>query len=52
MDCPCGCDDKVKACSCNTSKKIKKALADDRFTDKSDDEIIKALNKRFCSGAM
>src|SRR5438477_5538851 len=35
MDCPCGCDDKVKACSCNTSKKIKKALADDKFTGKS-----------------
>jgi cytochrome c biogenesis protein CcmG/thiol:disulfide interchange protein DsbE len=52
MGCPCGCDDKVQACSCNTSKKIKKALAEESFTDKSDDEIIRALNKRFCSGAM
>jgi len=52
MTCPCGCDDKVQACSCNTSKKIKKALALEDFKDKSDDEIIKALNKRFCSGAM
>jgi thiol-disulfide isomerase/thioredoxin len=52
MTCPCGCDDSVQACSCNTSKKIKKALASEDFKDKSDDEIVKALNKRFCSGAM
>jgi thiol-disulfide isomerase/thioredoxin len=52
MDCPCGCDDKVQACSCNTSKKIKKALAEEKFAGKSDDEIVKGLNKRFCSGAM
>ena len=52
MTCPCGCDDKVQACSCNTSKKIKKALASEDFKDKSDDEIVKAMNKRFCSGAM
>jgi len=52
MTCPCGCDDKVQACTCNTSKKIKQALASEDFKDKPDDEIIKALNKRFCSGAM
>jgi hypothetical protein len=52
MDCPCGCDDKVQKCSCNTSKKIKKALAEEKFEGKSDAEIIKGLNKRFCSGAM
>jgi len=52
MTCPCGCDDKVQTCSCNTSKKIKKALASEDFKDKSDDEVTKALNKRFCSGAM
>ena len=52
MTCPCGCDDKVQACSCNTSKKIKQALASEDFKDKSDDEVVKALNKRFCSGAM
>ena len=52
MTCPCGCDDTVQACSCNTSKKIKKALTSEAFKGKSDDEIVKALNKRFCSGAM
>ena len=52
MDCPCGCDDKVEKCSCNNSKKIKKALASEDFKDQSDDKIMRSLNKRFCSGAM
>jgi peroxiredoxin len=52
MDCPCGCDDKVVKCSCNNSKKIKKALASEAFKDQSDDDIMRSLNKRFCSGAM
>lgn len=52
MDCPCGCEKRVQACTCNTSKKIKNALASEDFKDKPDDEIIRALNKRFCSGAM
>jgi peroxiredoxin len=52
MDCPCGCDDKVMKCVCNNSKKIKKALASEDFKDQSDDQIMKSLNKRFCSGAM
>lgn len=52
MTCPCGCDDTVQKCSCNTAKKIKKALASEDFKGESDDQIVKALNKRFCSGAM
>lgn len=52
MDCPCGCDKKVQGCTCNTSNKIKKTLASEDFKDQSDDVIIKAMNKRFCSGAM
>jgi len=52
MDCPCGCDDKVQACTCNTSKKIQKALASEEFKDKKDDEIMRDLNKRFCSRGM
>jgi peroxiredoxin len=52
MDCPCGCEKKVQPCSCSTSKNIKKALASEDFKDKPDDEIMKSLNKRFCSGAM
>jgi peroxiredoxin len=52
MDCPCGCDKKVQVCTCSTSKNIKKTLSGEDFKDKPDDEIVKALNKRFCSGAM
>ena len=52
MDCPCGCEKKVQVCICNTSKKIKTALASEDYKDQPDDEIMKALNKRFCSGAM
>lgn len=52
MDCPCGCDKKVQTCTCHTSSNIKKALAGEDFKDLPDDEIMRALNKRFCSGAM
>ena len=52
MDCPCGCDKKVHGCTCNTSSNIKKALSSEDFKSTPDDEIIKSLNKRFCSGAM
>lgn len=52
MDCPCGCDKKVQACTCNTSNNIKKALANEDFKNQPDAEIMKALNKRFCMGAM
>jgi peroxiredoxin len=50
MDCPCGCDQKVQACTCNTSTNIKNALTKENFNKKSDDEIIRELNKRFCVG--
>ena len=52
MDCPCGCEKKVQACTCNTSTKIKKALASEDFKDQSDDAVVKSLNKRFCSEGM
>jgi len=52
MDCPCGCDKKVQGCTCNTSKKIQKALAAEDFKDKKDDDVIRALDKRFCAEEM
>jgi hypothetical protein len=52
MDCPCGCDKKVNGCTCNTSNNIKKALAGEDFKDQPDADIMKQLNKRFCSGEM
>lgn len=52
MDCTCGCDKKVGACTCNASTKIKKALSTEDFKNQSDEEIMSSLNKRFCMGAM
>lgn len=52
MDCSCGCDKKVQACTCKTSNNIKHALASEDFKDKPDAEIMTSLNKRFCMGAM
>jgi len=52
MDCPCGCDKKVQACTCNTSNNIKKALANEDFKNQSDEAVMKSLNKRFCLGDM
>jgi len=52
MDCPCGCEDRVAVCACNTSTKIKKALAAEKFESQSDAQIMMALNKRFCMGSM
>lgn len=52
MDCPCGCDDRVEACKCNTSTKIKKALATEKFENQTDAQIMMALNKRYCMGSM
>ena len=52
MDCPCGCNKRVEACTCNTAAKIKKALATEKFENQTDAEIKTALNKRYCMGAM
>jgi thiol-disulfide isomerase/thioredoxin len=52
MDCTCGCDKKVHACNCNASTKIKKALATENIEGKSDADVIKSLNKRYCMESM
>jgi thiol-disulfide isomerase/thioredoxin len=48
MTCPCGCEDKVNACSCNTSKGIRAKLAREPYEGKTDVEVIEALNREFC----
>ena len=52
MDCPCGCVKKVQVCTCNTSTKIKRAITSEDFKQQSDEDIVKSLNKRFCSEGM
>ena len=50
MGCPCGCDLRVASCNCQTATNIKKSLATGNVTNKSDAEIVRALNKKFCVG--
>ena len=48
MYCPCGCSDILIECECKTAKDIKKKLKTEEFPGKTDEEIIKDLNKEFC----
>jgi thiol-disulfide isomerase/thioredoxin len=52
MDCPCGCDRKVGACSCRTSKQVKRRLARTNLDGKTDEEIVKDLDREFCMKGM
>jgi thiol-disulfide isomerase/thioredoxin len=48
MTCPCGCDDKVGACACDTAKSIRQRLAQGGYDGKTDEEVMQALNREFC----
>jgi thiol-disulfide isomerase/thioredoxin len=48
MTCPCGCEDKVIGCKCKTAMDIKKKLKVYEFGSKTDEEVIKDLDKEFC----
>jgi len=48
MYCPCGCSDKVIDCNCKTAKDIRRKLRTSDLSGKTDEEIIKELNKEFC----
>ena len=52
MDCTCGCDKKVQIRTCNASTNIKHALVTEGIDGKSDAEVMKSLNKRFCVEVM
>ena len=52
MPCPCGCDDKVSACGCSTSKAIKARLAQGGFDAKTEVEVMEELNREFCMKSM
>jgi thiol-disulfide isomerase/thioredoxin len=52
MGCPCGCDDTVHACGCQTADKIKARLAKGDFGDKTDAELMTELNAEFCMKGM
>lgn len=48
MNCPCGCSDLVGDCNCKTAKDIKSRLKTEALSKKTDEEIIRDLNKEFC----
>ncbi|MBI5640071.1 MAG: redoxin domain-containing protein [Nitrospirae bacterium] len=48
MYCPCGCEDILIECNCKTAKEIRARLKTEALSSKTDEEIIKALNKEFC----
>lgn len=48
MNCPCGCDDILVVCTCKTAKDIKSRLRNEALSSKTDEEIIRELNKEFC----
>ena len=52
MPCPCGCSDKVAACTCQTAKGIKARLAQGGYEHRSDAEVMEELNKEFCMKGM
>ena len=52
MPCPCGCSDKVAACTCQTAKGIKARLAKGGYEHRSDAEVMEELNKEFCMKGM
>jgi cytochrome c-type biogenesis protein CcmH/NrfF len=48
MHCPCGCAHTLTECTCNTAREIRKQLRTRDFTNQSDEEVIKSLNREFC----
>jgi thiol-disulfide isomerase/thioredoxin len=48
MNCTCGCTHTLMECTCKTSKDIKAKLKTMDLTGKTDEEVIKSLNKEFC----
>ncbi len=52
MPCPCGCDQKVSECTCQTAKAIKARLAAGGYDAKTDAEVMRDLNREFCMKGM
>ncbi len=48
MPCPCGCEERVASCGCQTAEAIKKRLREGGFGGKSDAEVMRDLDREFC----
>ena len=51
MPCPCGCNQLVHDCSCQTADGITVRLGEMDLEGKTDQEIMESLNQEFCVGA-
>ena len=52
MPCPCGCDEKVIACTCQTANAIKASLKAGVDAALSDADVMRRLDKQFCMKGM
>jgi len=51
MPCPCGCEQQVAECGCQTADKVTRKLSEMDIEGAADGEIMEALNREFCVGA-
>ena len=51
MPCPCGCEQQVEECTCQTADRITERLATMDLGDRTDREVMEELNREFCVGA-
>lgn len=51
MPCPCGCEQLVEPCGCQTADKITARLETMDLEGKTDQEIMESLNQEFCVGS-
>lgn len=51
MPCPCGCDDQVLDCRCQTASEIRSRLAETDLEGRVEAEVVYELNREFCVGA-
>jgi thiol-disulfide isomerase/thioredoxin len=51
MRCPCGCSHLIVDCNCKTAKDVKNKIRTENLSGRTDEEIIKGLNKEFCAGS-
>jgi thiol-disulfide isomerase/thioredoxin len=52
MDCPCGCSDTLRKCSCSTARKAKARLASLPLEGRHDADVKQELNREFCMKGM
>ena len=52
MPCPCGCEKRVAACTCQTATGVKNRLRAGVDANVSDGKVMEKLNKEICMKGM